>query len=520
MGNLITSQASSQTNHVQILRKANNDDLLNLCKYFQYEKLVKKIKDCRLNGTHFTSYSQAYLGQKGTSVPYERIKLIAELVEEYNVEENDAEEFIKEVIDKKLEMEKKVMDEANVDESEELFNTVSNSPSLIRVPSEEYNKDVKEEDTYDPRVTIVIESLTDLEKQRVKKVKEKLDLCMNNLIERYSFEKLSNYGLTGDIEADAQSLVCKDKFLYNFFGSTMKNPKISKDKRNPKEDAFLSVKLVISFANGSYNNNDEENNISGNNGTTLDLKRKIIGPLYKFGYFHSFILIGQFRIDWTHDSIVTIKLAGGFNEKEAIVAIDLGNFTTKEEIEKAFHAIADVSIQYNGEKDYNSITCNNQKFTSKLLKEFEKINREVIIPKKNSSFERYFKELKKGETKRIFYYNDELKKLIYNKQVEEKYKEFYDKNLIIFNSRREIDLFCHWLKSLKYFETESGKVDYYLLKAFDRGFCLQSEDEMDDFLVVNGKEKSFFSNSGRGEDISLIQIKYNTQNLSFPLPKY
>ncbi|KAL9651309.1 hypothetical protein ABK040_001261 [Willaertia magna] len=500
------------------LRKANTNAILLLCDHFKYEnkKVRKLIKEQQLVGSVFTEYSQKYLGQKKVnSLLAEKEDLALNLTQLLQCSQSLMKEFIEQVIDKKLDIEKEIMIKAgdsflltdnNLTVRENHVKGTSSIETTSKSIYGEDNNDISFLCEYNSALIIDESNLDEVEKERIEKVKEKLtSFYLNPKTNLDSLKK--SYGLSGLVEADAQSLVCKDKFLYNFFGNTIRTPKLSKDLRNTEREAFINVKLVVSVVK------------------TTDIERTlaILAPNQichtVWGVTHTSILIGQYKIDWFNDSLVMIKNSS-HSSSEAIIAIDLGKFTTKEQIEQAFQTITDISTKYNGDKTYNNKTCNCQVFTSEILKEFKKINPEVTIPKNKSSLGKYFKELKKGEIRKIFYYNDELKKLIKNSKKEEKYSNFYDNDSIVFNSRREIDVFAYWLDSLGYFSTKTGEVDFYLLKAFDRAFCLQNENELSDILVVNGVECSFFTTHGTGkrDDISIIKMEYNTQDLNIPFP--
>ncbi|KAL9655336.1 hypothetical protein ABK040_011177 [Willaertia magna] len=352
---------------------------------------------------------------------------------------------------------------------------------------------------YNPFLTIPEDKLSEEEKKDVQFLIPKLQDCYVF----YNEKKINpnSVGFVGNEITDAQTLACRDKFIYHYFGQIIQKSK--HNSRNVNIPANLTVKLIISLLPAS------------------DLFRKVAALVTDTlaGITHTSLLIGQWKIEWFNTSLVSVKTSNHLaKETNAVAVIDLGELNSTEDIGAAFEAITDICLLYNCKKIYHNRNCNCQHFVTDIINKLTEINPKIAIPKQ-SSFQAYFNSLKRGDSERIYRYTEtllEIIKLETNKK--DSYKNYYDKKEIVFNSRKEVDLFCYWLLSLGYFKTSEGAADYFLLKAFDRSFCLRSEDERTDVLIVEGEQCSFFTENGKGDDHSLKNIVYNTQDLSVQFP--
>ncbi|KAL9657313.1 hypothetical protein ABK040_011533 [Willaertia magna] len=379
----------------------------------------------------------------------------------------------------------------------------SNSSSVSSSTTTNNEKEENiEQITFDLRKPFPPNLLTDIEKQRVEKMLDKLN-DHKEWLEKQG-KLLEQVGFTGDIEVDAQNSVCEDRFNYLNFGIPILK---TKNERKSRASApSMNVKLVLSALDDTLYN--------------FKLFRRIAAGVINtesfLGITHSSLLIGQWRIEWFNTSLVSIRCDDALIfAKNAIGVLDLGNFKTIPEIENAFKEISRISCEYNSNKIYDIKECNCHHFVQEIIKALH-----LSIPDKGP-LKQYFKELKKGENRRIYKYSESLKRLVKEKiGFQEKYQQYYNVNEIEFMERKQIDDFCWWLNdSLDYFETEEGKLDFPLLKGFDRSFVLNRQtDGLVTGIGDDLEEKSFFGIGGAFMDNSINRIKYNVQTFRVPSP--
>ena len=183
----------------------------------------------------------------------------------------------------------------------------------------------------------------------------------------------------------------------------------------------------------------------------------------EWGYFHTSLVFGPFYLEWTQNSIVTIRSR---SSSKAVFVNDVHVFKTQESIDNAFKELASIICKWNGEMTYSSDKCNCQHFVSEVMRVLGVEN------KSTGSIKYYLEKLKnEGACKMEINLSEPLK------------KEFGCKTMK-FKTHHEIDTF--YVEAQRrlptYFLSPEGVSDEMLLKAFDRAFWLRhaSSQKKDD----------------------------------------
>ncbi|KAL9653063.1 hypothetical protein ABK040_006283 [Willaertia magna] len=356
--------------------------------------------------------------------------------------------------------------------------------------------------TFDVTKPFPSKLLTQEEGEGVAKTTQKLQEYQKVLEEMGKL--LQEVGYTGNMEADAQNLVCVDRHKFLNFGLVInKSPR--QERKTATRPAAMNVKLILSL----LGENDKL--------FSFGLFRRVAAGIAntEFGLTHASLLIGQWRIDWYNSSIVSIRSnESQIFAKNSIAAMDLGNLRSVQEIENAFNQISKIACEYNATKVYDRKKCNCHHFVKDIMKALN-----LQIPEKGP-FKQYFKALKKGETRRLYKYSATLKGLVKTKVgFQDKYQQYYKTDEIEFTERKQVDDFAWWLNSLDYFNTEDGKLDFPLLKGFDRSFVMNRQNEgLSIGIGDENEEKCFFSFTGKFQDDSINRIQYNVQKYRVPPP--
>ncbi|KAG2377913.1 hypothetical protein C9374_008998 [Naegleria lovaniensis] len=498
----VLSPVSSDQWTTKPLNKCSAQDLIATMKHYKFSELTEhsmdqKIKTHDVQGYEFTELAKAVAVVDKEKERQEKENLINSLSTKLKIPKTVANAFLEEVILEKIKQ--------DIQQSQDLVTTsettyekhratiMPQSVSLVSDASTSgpivENSNFKNDDVFPDS------SLTDWEKKGVTEFKKKLQE-----FEKSWSIKLTDVGYTGNYDADAQNSVCRDRFMYKTFGKPILSNKKRKDTRNAP---FIAIKLVISELGGN---------------TVHKLARKLIANAVdtEFGILHTGIIIGEWKFDWYNNSIVSVKT--NMNASNSISVIDLGYLNQVDQIKDAFESIAKICCIYNATKTYHQMSCNCQHFVKDILDSLG------INKPSGGSFDKYFEDLKSGTTKRKYYYSYTLQQFMNSNPKAEKYKEFYGRKEIEFADRASIDLFCYWLESLKYFSTEEGKIDFKLLKAFDRSFCISGNTQgltVIDYSTKSGlKSQSFFGVKGSFEDNSIKNIEYNVRDLHISVPNY
>ncbi|KAL9657543.1 hypothetical protein ABK040_000970 [Willaertia magna] len=488
------------------LTDLDSTKLKDLCNRFEFKnkKIVKLLLDSGIDGKVFEEYATYVKEEKDDAeddlqrTEFEVKTLMNNLSERLvGIKEEEIRQFITQVIDRRLKEEKGLKETTFKSKPFTSSNRRSTTSSSSGIPQSNSNPKFSK---YSPTDTIPLDHLYEDEERYVGYVKPKLLNCY----EFYNMKgiKPSSVLYSSNLDADAQTLACKDRFIYHYFGFVSEAS--HHNLRDVDTPTSLQIKLVISEIPAD------------------DLYRKVASLISgaDFGITHTALLMGQWRIEWFDTSLVSIKPTINFNkDSNTIAVIDLGTLGTKEEIHEAFKLITDICVTYNCTKEYNNLNCNCQHFVTDIVNGLNKINPSIAIPQQKS-FQSYFKRLKSGKFDRVYKYSKSLRKQIkLETTVLDFYKPYYNQKKIVFNSRKEVDVFCYWLNSLDYFKTDEGKIDYILLKAFDRSFCLRANKDREVLTFDEGDERSFFSEQGKYDDNSLKKIVYNTQDLEIEIPK-
>ncbi|KAF0977331.1 hypothetical protein FDP41_003323 [Naegleria fowleri] len=265
---------------------------------------------------------------------------------------------------------------------------------------------------------------------------------------------------------EAQNAVCKDRFMYRHFGKAMDN--ISVKHKDEKKPPLMTVKVIISDTTSDFRN------------SIFDLFRSNDNDNL-FGTFHTGLLIGPWRFDFYDHSIVRVRGDyRNFRNEYAVSVIDFGSYHKIDQIKTALDTIAS--------RNYQALT----------------------------PYERYMEDLRKGISERRFY----LSKAILAKKKEYPDSKYWDQEYVTFHTRKELNEFCHWLDSMKYFESDdaSASIDIRLLKSFDRSFCLRNMNREDDRGEEDKDTVWFFSEDGTYLANSMNKLVFNLPALTFQPP--
>nr|CAG4716421.1 unnamed protein product [Naegleria fowleri] len=299
---------------------------------------------------------------------------------------------------------------------------------------------------------------------------------------------------------EAQNAVCKDRFMYRHFGKAMDN--ISVKHKDEKKPPLMTVKVIISDTTSDFRN------------SIFDLFRSNDNDNL-FGTFHTGLLIGPWRFDFYDHSIVRVRGDyRNFRNEYAVSVIDFGSYHKIDQIKTALDTIASVCIEYNGSKTYDAVKCNCQHFVMDVLRRLNLWQEK--LPQALTPYERYMEDLRKGISERRFY----LSKAILAKKKEYPDSKYWDQEYVTFHTRKELNEFCHWLDSMKYFESDdaSASIDIRLLKSFDRSFCLRNMNREDDRGEEDKDTVWFFSEDGTYLANSMNKLVFNLPALTFQPP--
>ncbi|EFC41106.1 predicted protein [Naegleria gruberi] len=471
------------------ITECDAEDLLVLLRHYKFEdksnKLASVIKEKDMSGSIFSALVAPILEENQSKIEDERDRLASRYATRYAITESLLSRFIENVVITKIKR-----DVSNA--SSKKINISSIPTTTASLHSETQDPGVTPQTFYNISTAYDQDKLNEWEKRGIEKVKK-------NLVKYYEFlkekkKKFETCGLIGDLEVDAQNMVCKDRFMFNTFCAPILS---NSSRRVLTSEPYMQVKLIIS-------------EIEGN-----EIYRSIVSKVVntEFGLLHTGLLIGEWKFDWYDNSMVSVRKEKNIGSGNAIAVIDLGSLIDQNLILSAFFKISDIVCKYNATMEYGQLNCNCQHFVSELLDALS------LVTPKSKCFEKYFKNLKKGDMARKFYFSPALIDKIQKAQ-DSIYKK---KKSIKFESRKDLDEFCFFIKDLGHFTTEEGKEDYQLLKSFDRSFVIAGKGR-DGLVVVDysvegfKKENAFFSQSGLHDDTSITNIKYNVKDLD--LSKY
>ncbi|KAL9656459.1 hypothetical protein ABK040_005223 [Willaertia magna] len=258
----------------------------------------------------------------------------------------------------------------------------------------------------------------------------------------------------------SQDCVIPERYLYKYF-----NPDRS-DRPIHSKKVYLKIRLVIT-----------EMSASGIHRIVRQLG-SVVGALkdQTFGMYHSALIVGDYYVEWSDSSLATIRKK---SSSKAVFAADVYTYRNQEDINQAFKTIADVICQWNGEKTYDNKKANCQHFCMDIL------NRlglgEMFFDNVSGSVKNYLDKLKNYGVSNMTYTVDEKKrKLIINSKISSKeLKDLVKGKEIVFPSHKLLDEFVYVIEKeggIRYFEQDvTERIDYTLLKAFDRAFWLRNE---------------------------------------------
>ncbi|EFC42209.1 predicted protein [Naegleria gruberi] len=462
-----------------------HSDFITLMKYLNFEKeemFSQAFSKYELHGSYFESLFVAILRRNSYSIQRKKDKIIRKTIEMgIELTKQDLENFLDHVVIEKINMD---IERTKNYKHPTIYSKYDINGSRVlsagRVKELEMSKDHLE--------LFEMDRLTEEECQY-------FDNCCKKLQEPERELKNESEGMhqavLNEFRKMIQNMVCKDRFLYETFYLPIR---YNTSRVNPQSDAYMPVKLVITEIEERPNR-----------------KMGQLGNLFPFGIFHVSLIVGEWKFDWDVHSVVKVRRATEkvFQSKGCIAVIDLEPLTNVNSIMAAFEDISEICCEFNGSKIYDKFKCNCQHFVSLLLKVIQ-----VGLPK-NKSIVRYLKDIKKGKEGRIYHYTSELKQLIkVNNVHHEKYASL---SKIKFETRIQLDQFCHWLNGLNYFDSVSGMEDYRLLKAFDRSFHMNRDDTLgmwvaDEYEENGIKYVSFFAKDKISE-ITLDKPTYNVKNL-------
>ncbi|EFC35779.1 predicted protein [Naegleria gruberi] len=382
----------------------------------------------------------------------------------------------------------KTLRDSNGPTTTSTFLKLCNNSTRPYVTSESYGVE-NENQEYDVQIPIESWRLSQAEFKGVEMAKKKIRVCLKEF--NITPEKV---GYSESLDLEAQRYVCEDRFMhFHFVRPTMK--KNSRIVSNIP--AVVRVKLLVS----SLGKHELTKKAMATFAAILNVNN--------YGVVHTGILIGEWKIEWYDNSLVRVECDSDqkLDTNNTIAAIDIGEIAGADNVKKAFELITKISCNYNATKNYSLLGANCQHFVSDLL---EALNLTLPV---SESFKIYFDKLKRGETDRTFFVNENLATLFKTCNITNPYIGL--KN-ITFENRKSLDEFCHFLEHIKYFDIEAGQSDFWLLKAFDRSFVLVGEDEIClTFDSTGVKENGFFTTNGGRDQDSITHIKYSVKDVDF-----
>ncbi|EFC46574.1 predicted protein [Naegleria gruberi] len=266
--------------------------------------------------------------------------------------------------------------------------------------------------------------LTLLEKDRVGMAKKKLEKYYDFL--RKNNRTPKDARMTGDLEVDAQNLVCEDRLLNREFMSSI----VKQNSKKLNCEPFLRVKLLISDL--------------GNSPFMTKLMSYFSNA--DMGIVHTGLLIGEWKIEWFNSSTVIVRSDSiqQIKSDKTIAAIDIGEIRGAENVKQTFRKLTEIICKYNGSVQYHQFKANCQHFTSEVLSALN-----LQLPK-SECFDKYFDNLRNGKVDRTFYFSEILRDMISKTNIS---NDYTNKNSSTFKNRKSLNIFCNFIDSLEYFKT-------------------------------------------------------------------
>ncbi|KAG2374179.1 hypothetical protein C9374_011016 [Naegleria lovaniensis] len=300
------------------------------------------------------------------------------------------------------------------------------------------------------------------------------------------------------ITFEACNLTFPQRFKFFYFVSSLQ--KIQQTTNNQMNIKIIITKLADQESEGEA------------------FRRRLMSAFYSshFGQYHLALLIGNTKIEWCDESIVVATNVLNLQSEKIVFQYTIHTEKDPNEINRLINVASKVVTTWNREKTYSVLRCNCQHFILDVLKQMnidaaeavkEHLNRlrwydqRMIFQKKSfktldsNLAHQYFEQYKKErfENSSVFanyeqvfmcpiYLEDELQK------VEKFFKDSSIKHIELVN-RLELDCLFYILKTANLVVENENNIDFKLLKAFDRTFCIEKLE----FIQVPLSLKSFIS---------------------------
>jgi hypothetical protein len=226
---------------------------------------------------------------------------------------------------------------------------------------------------------------------------------------------------------------------------------------NPKLDKNLKVKLIIT--------DTQDENVKN--------VRKLVSPLLsavrfipKYGLFHTCLVIGPYKLEWTNSGICTPRL---ISSELSLFAVDIDEIATVGEYNTAIDVVAEVVAKWNGTMEYaqNKSSAKNgncQDFVEDMMSALG------IDVKFSGAVQSYLKDMKTfGSCEMNFSMPDES----FRKHFQIKEKS------VTFKTHEELDRFVSncIAKDIQFGRTIYVQ-EFQLLKSFDRALWMRHLDHI------------------------------------------
>ncbi|KAF0977227.1 hypothetical protein FDP41_003880 [Naegleria fowleri] len=193
-----------------------------------------------------------------------------------------------------------------------------------------------------------------------------------------------------------------------------------------------------------------------------------------FGFFHIALAVGCWKIEWNNSSLCIPRTVTG---NYALICADIESIASLDELEFVRDKLAETIVKWNtsvfykqqkGDPDNGSGNC--QQFIDEILQNLGLSDYSSSFPLPLANYLKTLREEGYGEM--VFELEDSFKQKFFSEDNPETSK-YLKKKSIHFKSHKELDLFAKALFDIDPDFQINHKYEYYLLKAYDRGFWMR-----------------------------------------------
>ncbi|KAL9643326.1 hypothetical protein ABK040_014781 [Willaertia magna] len=313
------------------------------------------------------------------------------------------------------------------------------------------------------------------------------------------------------ISTICQNLVFAERFRYKYL-----NPARLPVYENRKpQEAYMKVKMVVTeMADGQVHKFVRRFGSLFKHSTIQQME---------YGMFHTALIIGPWYIEWGDSSIAVVRAK---SSAKAVFAVDVCKITTLEQVAKTIDKIASICAHWNAHKMYDNKTCNCQHFVMSVL-DYLGIRNDL---EKNlrGPLRVYMDRLKNDGVCDMRYHLDPtIKELILNSDCSDQLKKMVSGKSIVFTTHKLLDEFVLTVQKHKplYFDS-TGKLEYMLLKSFDRAFWLRAQSSKEQsnpnvlpMMDEYGESLCPFNNIDQNNN-TVVGKDYEVEEVKIPMPHF